>query len=383
MLSMVNSLVPFVLAAAIIAVSRLDAQEPPTWKAVPDLRIGQIDGPLALTRIDALVVTEGGVVIGQTLDKQILVFGEDGTLHTRIGSHGQGPGEFLRVDAVAMIEGELVVVDRGNKRLSYLTPEGRLTRTSELHYPSSKAPPPFAWLGPLVPLREGRMLFTGSWGMMFADRTAREMEVIVGDATTGEMKDSLPSITWGDRNLVLYSEEFHMSGWRPLFRGTRFSTSSNGRYFVTADGDERRVHVSRYDVTSRERVGWDVDSPEVRVPEALADSIETSLVDNFIEGRAPFPRKTIQEAVAIPRKLPGVDQIQAMDDGSIWFSEPKFGAGERVWHVLGPGPSEHATVLVPEGIQIRGRRGEVLWGTAYDGWDVAYLVRLQLERSGR
>ena len=57
--------------------------------------------------------------------KEIRVFSETGVFLQRIGREGGGPGEFRSIQSLGMLGDTIVVLDPGNGRLGFISPEGQ------------------------------------------------------------------------------------------------------------------------------------------------------------------------------------------------------------------------------------------------------------------
>lgn len=95
---------------------------------VEDLRVGRAEGTPEVTfgRISALAVSEAGdvyVVDGQA--PAVRVFDASGSYLRTLGGEGEGPGEYLRPNGVAILPGGRVVVrDPRTGRLNVYAPDG-------------------------------------------------------------------------------------------------------------------------------------------------------------------------------------------------------------------------------------------------------------------
>lgn len=85
---------------------------------------GSLDGPDALGEVtDALSLIDGSVVVLDRLSSRVLWFSADGELTHSFGRKGKGPGEFtwpIALDADSL--DRVLVLDPGNRRISALVP---------------------------------------------------------------------------------------------------------------------------------------------------------------------------------------------------------------------------------------------------------------------
>lgn len=87
----------------------------PAWTVVQELRIGALDDPeqaLGPTNPNLLAVAPNGDIhVGQPQSGEIRTYDSTGALVRVIGGRGRGPGEFMRMVSIGLVEGELYGVD--------------------------------------------------------------------------------------------------------------------------------------------------------------------------------------------------------------------------------------------------------------------------------
>ncbi len=105
----------------------------------PGVRIGVVEGaaeyqwtrPVAAARL-----SDGGFVVLEQVPPEVRVFDPSGRFVQRIGTEGDGPGEFRSpVGLVALSGDTLLVWDRGSHRLNWFSKEGTLERERTLRDP--------------------------------------------------------------------------------------------------------------------------------------------------------------------------------------------------------------------------------------------------------
>ncbi|HUE96209.1 MAG TPA: 6-bladed beta-propeller [Longimicrobiaceae bacterium] len=114
-----------------------EAQPPlphgPTWEYRERFRVGSVDDPeYGLSLVAAVEFDdEGHVYVLQPLEHRVRIYDDDGTFIRSIGGPGAGPGEFRNPVGLIRKADTLVVVDSGNRRLSYFANVGRTFVRSE------------------------------------------------------------------------------------------------------------------------------------------------------------------------------------------------------------------------------------------------------------
>lgn len=103
------------------------------WRLVPELAVGDVDGPEATTfgAITGLAVDGDGRIY--VLDRQaneLRIFTRDGAHVRTVGRSGAGPGEYSNANGLLWLAPDtLVVVDQRGGRYSILTREGEYVRS--------------------------------------------------------------------------------------------------------------------------------------------------------------------------------------------------------------------------------------------------------------
>jgi hypothetical protein len=99
-----------------------------TWRLEQDLRIGT-DAGRAVEQFGSIAGiaadSHGRIYVLDRMSKDVRVFNADGTFSHSFGREGQGPGEFSFPQAIAVNDGDSVlVVDDGTARYSVFAPDG-------------------------------------------------------------------------------------------------------------------------------------------------------------------------------------------------------------------------------------------------------------------
>ena len=112
--------------------------------AILETRIGALDGPRALGRVEALRVDHhGSVYVLESDEHRVRVFDRDGRFMHTLGRRGHGPGELAEPVGMAWApDSTLWIIDPGNNRASVYAPDGRLVGDRRLPSAFSLAPWP-------------------------------------------------------------------------------------------------------------------------------------------------------------------------------------------------------------------------------------------------
>ena len=108
---------------------------------VPEVSIGELDGPEELLFgwiWSIAVANNGNVYVFDEQVQDVRVFDSTGGYVETLGRRGQGPGEFSRAEAIALLpDGRLVVRDPGNQRVEVFGPGAG--QTDQWRYNSGNA----------------------------------------------------------------------------------------------------------------------------------------------------------------------------------------------------------------------------------------------------
>ncbi len=119
--------------------SALERPAPIRLAATPDVRIGVVEGAAAYqwTRpVAGARLSDGSFAVVEQAPAEIRVFNGSGGFVGRVGSAGDGPGEFRSPTGLVALPGDtLLVWDRGLHRLSWFSKDGALLRERTVREP--------------------------------------------------------------------------------------------------------------------------------------------------------------------------------------------------------------------------------------------------------
>jgi hypothetical protein len=325
-----------------------------------------------------LVALGDTLFLTQALDRQIRVLSADGEPIALWGRRGDGPGEYLFPTWIGYVDGQLLVLDERQRRLTHLEMDGAVSgtrpfpdhSTSEYHFHY----PPFAGTG-------GRTILFGVPPTGLPDQWDRLPGRVFGP--DGEVLDSL-DYRFGLRRIAIEQAEGSFSARHPVPDGAYMAMSPGGTWFVIADNPAEDANLSllRYQVGTGARSTVHLPLPRIRIPRAYADSMQAALADRFDPVVERFGRHAVDEAIRLPETVPAADALLVTDEGEVWFRTPNFGPGPDIWHVVSPEGAIRAEVEVPKGLTLMAKQGSALWAHHQDRNWVSYISRLRLEPRG-
>lgn len=385
---MKNSTVVVLLACGALASCdarvRRESEVPaadPSPIAVEDLRLGVDVGPeeLMFGHVNDLAVgTNGEIYVADEQLDTIRAFDRSGQYLGQIGRHGQGPGEYSRIDSVKVLpEGALVVLDRENGRVSRFQSSGEFVSSFQ---PAS---------GP------------GGRDSLQVD-VAGNVYVLGRDRSKSDWRASaLFCYTYGEENgsVEVPNEEpipdpgfvvLHPSGELRPFATLTFSTWNPLGFLVVGRNDEYRIDVRRpagsvYLERNAEPIAL---GPEERTQwETLAD---------FLVMRGEQLGFDV-ERVTIPDVKPFFWGIFTGIEGRIWVLRhveameappaPHFGAPDRppvtwveppTFDVFEPDGMFRGSIVLPMNTRAYVFREDQIWGVQTNDEGVEQVVRFRV-----
>lgn len=355
------------------------AQAPPSLDARATLRIGALDGPVALTHVASLLVHGRRLYITQSLDKQIRVLSTSGEPVAVWGRPGDGPGEFRRPIGLTFVDDQIVVVDHGPERFTFLDTAGNVTATLQFpHYPS----PTHDFYYPAFFGAEGRVVLFGTLAREVTEAQREGFRPGIVMDTSGNVIDSL-SYRFGNRRIVVGTSPGSFSTAHPIVDGALLDISPRGEVLVIADHDAEGGDLSllRYFLRTGARDTVRLPIPRVRIPDELADSVRADLIQRFSGVIERFGRRAVERAIEIPSSVPAVDWVMVTDDAEVWLRAPNLGKSNTdEWLVIDSNGELAYSVRTPKDLEIMDRDDEYLWAHHQDEYFVSYIVRLELTR---
>ncbi len=352
---------------------------------VPEVSIGELEGrdEYLFGQIGSLAVDgDRNVYVFDTQALHVRVFDADGTYITTLGREGEGPGEFGRAEAIAVLpDGRLLVRDPGNMRVQVFDPA---SGTEEWEYNSGNT------------YRPGAPLYTDVRGRTFLHQSKYDIVIVLGP--DGTHLDTLPEPTMDYERVIVRAEAESGSVTSPVPFTPRFfwAVHSSG-HFLTGLSWDYRIDLARHDGVLRIERAYDPVpvSGEERAyqRESLVRMVRFSVPDWTWDG----PR--------IPDHKPVFNQLLTGRDGRIWvrlttsgrrvenenhnpenpFSEPVAWRESTRYDVFEPDGTYLGVVVPPDDfapspdpVFVR----DHVWAVTVDDLGVQRVVRYRIEVGG-
>ena len=276
---------------------------------VPEASIGELDGPeeYLLGRVLGLAVDgDRNVYVLDGQAQHVRVFDETGVHVATVGGRGEGPGEFARAEAIAVLpDGRLAVRDPGNMRIQVFDPVSG--ETEEWAYNSGNS------------YRPGSPLHNDVGGRTYLSARGQSGDdVVIVLGPDGTHLDTLPEPTGDHEPAVVRAEGTNamvivVVPFAPSFVWTVHTSG----HFLTGLSSDYRIDLARDDGLLR--IERDYDPVPVSDGEA-AHRRETTV--RMI--RRSIPGWT-WDGPPIPSHKAVFDGLFAGRDGRIWVRLPTEG----------------------------------------------------------
>ena len=277
---------------------------------LPEMSIGELDGPeeyLFGNVVSIAVDDDRTVYVFDGQAQEIRIFDSDGVYIRTLGGPGEGPGEFARAEAVALLpDGRVVVRDAGDKNIQVFGPG-----------PADTDQWPYSMSG--VMSYTNTPLYTDTRGRMYQEISKVEMTsgrsrpVVVDEIVVlgpdGTHLDTLPD-PWGDYEPPALESEFSRSPI-PFMPFGHWAVHPSG-HLLSGFPSDYRIELGRDDGVLRiERAYEPVGIPEGE-RSYYTEAITRQQRESFPGWRWNGP--------PVPETKPVFDRLMVGRDGRIWVS---------------------------------------------------------------
>lgn len=360
----------------------------PDWSLSVDWRFGDANVPLA--HVFQVAVGPGGVIAeADGPPERVLLVRPDGSA-VRIGSRGQGPGEYLDVSGLGFAGDTLWLTDARQSRALLFDSAGGLLRSASVPRApgGSNGTPP----GPI------RRLPDGSWlesqpGLCITcvalDITAVRPYVRVagGAARDTIFLQPLPRSDFFDVRVRSGGiEGIGPIASRPLLVADRgapgFWIVDRG---IPPDGDSAPVQLRRVDLAGDTVLSVSLPYRPIPVTTGWKDrwyaGQGTSLKGAFGATRAQV-ETAFRAAVTFPAFFPPITDARSGTDGRLWLRERRLDDSASDWLAVDSAGRAEGRLHAPPGFRLLAADSSHVWGVVKDSLDVETIVRARI-RAGR
>jgi hypothetical protein len=271
----------------------------------------------------ATMLSNGGLVVADNMERVLHFFAADGTHLRRVGGRGEGPGEFESISQLVRIQGDtLVVSDQLAHRISFFAPSGDYVRSFR---PQSEHTSELALFG----MTGTNLLIQVAHARARQEGLSRDTMLLAFADTDSGMVTPLERVLGAEYVVTHTGTGIRMR--RAPFAGGTFVATAPDRYAVGhADADSLAVFTSGLDPIF-------VIAKRGRAPTSVRD---TDIWRYYEATRQPGTDRGAYlrragNADASPETMPAFDKLIFDGDSNLWvrrFSPPWDTAG-AVWDV--------------------------------------------------
>jgi len=381
-----RSVVPCALATLVLAACEPDAStnsgtggEPAVWSVgqAPATTVGAVDGaPEYLLRDvkEVRLIEDGRVVIADGGTPPIRVYAADGTYQDGIGGTGEGPGEFLDINRLAIIEPDtMAAYDWRTFRLSRFLVDGSFVSTEQFIASEGR---PEIYIGRFA---DGDHAFAWiSAGALGSSTVVADSMQIGRFGPDGTLERVLHTTT-GMRRFGRAPVPFS-----PYLRAEMVRDS-----IVFTDGLLPELHVLGSDGSIARTIPVAIERPD---PEAAEQALRAELQREPDSDSERLMRWTVDDFEAVPDRdlLPHIATMLVDDRNRLWLKRyrpvtdnlwtgfPGGTGGE--WIVIEPDGAVAATIRLPDGLFLADIRGDRLAGVTRDELEVERVVVYEISK---
>jgi len=314
--------------------SRAALQAAPVWEVAPR-PIATFGGPDAassydLTNAFELALLSGDRFAALPIGRGVLIFGSDGRGLYAFGKRGQGPGDFLDGRMFGLPGDTLVVIDRGNARITWLVPGKGVVGTestvgrlgTSVHRPVGQLPSGAIVVASAVPVRPGKpnereirktvallLLSRGDSGRVIAEVPDLQLRMI--EVTSGGKKAKV-------QDLLRFGLQARVAVWDTLI----------------ATGDGARYAIDLRNRSGRTIATLQVDSPRRPVSKAMRDAAIRDEIARLgprgVTTPVPAEQQRIVRSAPYADSLPAFGELFVSNDGLLWALDTRV-PGDQGW----------------------------------------------------
>lgn len=361
----------------------------PEWDLRRVVTIGAVDHPTHALSSGGPVLTDADrVYVLQPQEGRVRVFSRDGDFVRYLGGAGEGPGRILNPSGMGWHGPRLWVADWGTTRFTLFDVTTGEAETIP-YRPDVAAAPYVGGMSPRAMLANGNLAGSPSVSARATARgIIRGMPQIITD-TTGAVRDTLAVLALPTRHAEI-TAGLGNNGTTFLMHPLRdmdmiaFAPDGTGAVLVgrgawqgsgPAEFEVARIDV-RGDTIFHRRIGYEPQP----VPDGFFDAEIDEMVGyggNFVDRRA-FAR-AVREFYEQREYFPPVTSVTMGSDDTTWLAGHDED-GERTWLVLDASGASVGRFRLPSTSRVAAANETECWVLERDAFDIAYVVRYDIER---
>jgi hypothetical protein len=321
---------------------------------------------------------DGGVVLANAGSAEVRAYAPDGTFRWSVGQPGDGPGDFRSLARVEVLAGDTILaLDYQGPRLTWIGPDGTISRTIQVLDPAQCGPPRLGGRPPNLVILNCPRPRARSPGVHREPRSVIVLDPVVGDtlriaAVDGPEVAHGPGGRWWSPPLGLVTALAARDSL--IFVGT-------GDRFEIAVFTDRGTRLTPYRVPGQQRV-------------AVTDAMRLSLAEDDRRALVEFARARGRDTSAVIEggerplpetrdSLPLFGQFLVDPDLNLWVGEYTVGrAPPAAWTVIATSGQVVGTVTLPAGFTLHEPGRDYVLGVWRDEDGVEQIRMYELRRGG-
>jgi hypothetical protein len=351
-------------------------------------RVGSVDDPdVGFSRIGGVAVDDqGAVYVLESQDRQIRVYGEDGSRIRTFGRAGAGPGEFRNARLIGFRHDTLAVGDAGLGRVTLFARTGEVLETM-------RVPP--VWMEPapgvmlmVEPVRFRHEGFaTTVTRVIMPPEPPRDSFLVpqVAVDRSGRITDTLRFDRWGldDPRIRVGGLDVRIPSGppaTPLHIDAEHDTYVVERPIALA-GDQAAFTVTRVADSGDTIFQRQIRYRPLPFPAAFVDTLVARAVQPYLrnpQADSALIDGAIRRALTLPPYQPPVTHGRVGADGVLWLRLHEDGTDQDQWLLIEPEGRIRGAVMLSRHVTIHWSSGEHAWAAVRDELDVPWLVRYRV-----
>jgi len=352
-----------------------------SWRLAPQpvLSLGSVGGEAddAFGSVmGAIRFDSGEIMVADGMSKELLLFSDGGTLLTRSGGRGEGPGEFRVIRSIHRCADDFALVyDPAAFRMSVFEPTGQFSGTIDIPGEPGRDAPPYDF-------------FCNSEGVIAYLHRSSAPPVSVGPR-----RPTVDITAVGPDGRVVQLGSFpgperyfdgSMDFPRPLGSLTSIAVGFDRLYVGTGDYVEGS---DTFKITIFSLDGEDIGAI---TDKASRGRVTKEHVSRFIDehvasraGRADEERlRRFFAELEYPPTLPPYAGLLVDPAGNLWIEEhPLAESSRRIWRIYLPDGTPLCTLEVPSGFQITEAGNEYVLGVSQGSLGISSVQMYKLMKS--
>jgi hypothetical protein len=344
------------------------------WSVGEDLRIGGSGNPdQTLSRVGGVLSTpDGGVWVLQPIERDIRVYGPDGSLLRHVGEGGEGPGQFTLPNRMGWWGSSfdtVWVADLGLRRVSLFTVAGDFVSSMEMPFVQHESV--YSVNQPGAVRSDTSALALAAYSPLVTDWET--FPVLRYDLAQGRVDEQLAALDRTSSVMVRWQDKPITSTVHPVSDAPLVAFSHDGGRVVIVERGTDFGHLGSVGVVAVSAEGdtlWSRSLPYA--PDSLPQAEVDSLIAPRLASLQQFARlegsmteyeaeQAYRASVQVPEHRPPVQAVHFALDGRVWLAWAAAPGQPERWSVLSADGDQTAFFTAAASLDARSIGSDFLW----------------------